>query len=556
MKHLHYLFLYLFCVSCTQKGNDILSTAWETVEKDPQQVISLLDTCSFSRPSHRAQRAWLLSRAYDKCDINIADDSLIMQAVKYYKRTRNQNMYLRSLYCLGRVQLNAGDSYNAMMSFEQTADLARERKDWFWLGLSARNMADIYNDSYCLDKCIQCEKESVYAFTQSGDSLYLAYEQLELARSYHSMGKEIPRDSLLSILLNQPINNHLLLGEIHKTQARAYYLRSYPLYEEAYKHYMLCPREIMRTSDWCNLLVILAGMGKSQDDYTLSLFNQISAIANSSHEMPGIQAKYALYRYHRHAGNYNAALSSFEKAVAYQDSLLRQKIQQSLVLNQKEYYKHKSEKERNLRQMISVFSILGALLLLFAILLLIQRTRQKRKQVEVALSQIDEIQKKYDRLSQDSLQKEIDTLSQLAEDYYNSDDKRQQQSIITHFKNKLDAFRDFDAELSFLEKDINIYRNQAMEHFRAEFPGMSKHAYKMAVVFFAGLPNSLIGLLMNKTTPTVRTERSQLRKKIAGSTAIHKEDYLNLLDSYQRASPSRGAGAGPVAQEAHRGSWS
>ena len=206
--------------------------------------------------------------------------------------------------------------------------------------------------------------------------------------------------------------------------------------------------------------------------------------------------------------------------------------------------------------MISVFSILGALLLLFAILLLIQRTRQKRKQVEVALSQIDEIQKKYDRLSQDSLQKEIDTLSQLAEDYYNSDDKRQQQSIITHFKNKLDAFRDFDAELSFLEKDINIYRNQAMEHFRAEFPGMSKHAYKMAVVFFAGLPNSLIGLLMNKTTPTVRTERSQLRKKIAGSTAIHKEDYLNLLDSYQRASPSRGAGAGPVAQEAHRGSWS
>jgi hypothetical protein len=280
-------------------------------------------------------------------------------------------------------------------------------------------------------------------------------------------------------------------------------------------------------------------MGKSQDDYTLSLFNQISAIANSSHEMPGIQAKYALYRYHRHAGNYNAALSSFEKAVAYQDSLLRQKIQQSLVLNQKEFYKQKSEKERHLRQMISAISILGSLLLLSGILLLIQRTRQKRKQVEVALSQIDEIQKKYDRLSQDSLQKEIDTLSQLAEDYYNSGDKRQQQSIITHFKNKLDAFRDFDAELTFLEKDIDIYRNQAMEHFRAEFPGMSKHAYKMAIVFFAGLPNSLIGLLMNKTTPTIRTERSQLRKKIADSTAPHKDDYLRLLDNYQRENKAR-----------------
>ena len=64
--------------------------------------------------------------------------------------------------------------------------------------------------------------------------------------------------------------------------------------------------------------------------------------------------------------------------------------------------------------MITVFSILGTLLFLSGILLLLQHARQKRKQVEVAMSQIDEIQKRYDRLSQDSLQKEIDTLSQQA----------------------------------------------------------------------------------------------------------------------------------------------
>ena len=528
------ILICILCNACWQKETFILDTAWESVERDPQQFISLLDTCSFSLPSHRAQRAWLLSRAYDKCDINIADDSLIMQAVKYYKRTRNQTMYLRSLYCLGRVQLNAGDSFNAMMNFEQTADMARKSKDWFWLGLSTRNLADIYNNAYCLDKGTQHEEEAVYAFTQSNDSLYLAYEQLALARCYQNIGKYATRDSLLSYLLEQSYRDSLLLGEIYKTQARAYYLRSYPLYEEAYKHYMLCPREVMRTSDWCNLLVILAGMGKANDKYTLSLFDQIGDIANSSHEMPGIQAKYALYRYHKLAGNYHDALSSYERVMEYQDSLTRQKIQQSLVLNQKEFYKQKSEKERNLRQMITVFSILGTLLFLSGILLLLQHARQKRKQVEVAMSQIEEIQRKYDRLSQDTLQKEVDTLSQLAEEYYESGNKRQQQSIIAHFYKKLEAFRDFNSELTFLEKDINTYRNQAMEHFRAEFPGLSKHTYKMAVVFFAGLPNSLIGLLMNKTTPTVRTERSLLRKRISDSSAPHKADYLKLLDNYQR----------------------
>ena len=529
----------LLCEACRPEGKSILDTAWETVEKEPQKVIDLLDTCSFSRPSLRAQRAWLLSRAYDKCDINIADDSLIMQAVKYYKRTHNQTMYLRSLYCLGRVQLNAGDSYNAMMSFEQTADLARKRNDWFWLGLSTRNISSIYNNAYCLEKGTQFAEESVHAFTQNGDSLYLAYAQLILARNYQNISKYSARDSLLSLLLNQHFQDSLLVGEIHETQARALYLRSYPLYEEAYQHYMLCPREIMKISDWCNLLVILSGMGKAQDHYTLSLLNQISRIASNSDDWSKSQARYALYRYHKHAGDYKTALSSFEKVVAYQDSLTREKIQQSLVFNQKEYYKLKSEKERNLRQTITVFSILGTLLLLSCILLLIQRIRQKRKQVEVALSQIEEIQGKYDRLSQDSFQKEIDTLSQLAVEYYESGDKRQRQVIIAHFNNKLEAFRDFNAELTFLEKDINIYRNQAMEHFREEFPGLSKHTYKMAIVFFAGFPNSLIGLLMNKTTPTVRTERSLLRKKIADSTAPHKDDYLKLLDSYQRENKAR-----------------
>lgn len=542
MRHTSYIPIILLCLilsACRPEGKSTLDTAWETVEKDPQKVIDLLDTCSFSRPSLRAQRAWLLSRAYDKCDVNIADDSLIMQAVKYYKRTHNQTMYLRSLYCLGRVQLNAGDSYNAMMSFEKTADMARKRSDWFWLGLSTRNLADIYNDSYCLDKCVQCEEEAAYAFSQSGANLYLAYEQLELARSYHSIGKEAARDSLLYLLLKQSFKDSLLVGEIHKTQARAFYFRRYPLYEEAYQHYMLCPREVMKTSDWCNLLVILSGMGKAQDHYTLSLLNQISRIASNSDDWSKSQARYALYRYHKHAGDYKTALSSFEKVVAYQDSLTREKIQQSLVFNQKEYYKLKSEKERNLRQTITVFSILGTLLLLSFILLLIQRIRQKRKQVEVALSQIEEIQGKYDRMSQDSFQKEIDTLSQLAVEYYESGDKRQRQVIIAHFNNKLEAFRDFNAELTFLEKDINIYRDHAMEHFREEFPGLSKHTYKMAIVFFAGFPNSLIGLLMNKTTPTVRTERSLLRKKIADSAAPHKDDYLKLLDSYQRENKAR-----------------
>lgn len=528
------ILICILCNACWQKETFILDTAWESVERDPQQVISLLDTCSFSLPAHRAQRAWLLSRAYDKCDINLTSDTLIMRAVKYYKRTHNQAMYLRSLYCLGRVHLNAGDSYNAMMSFEQAADMARERDDWFWLGLSVRNLADIYAKDYLTEKSVRCEEEAVRSFMNSGDSLYLAYERLALARAYHFNGNDTQCDSLLSFLLVQSYQDSMLVAEIHKTKARTLIERKYPQFEEAFNHYQLSCDSVLDMHDYCNIYLALASMGRAQEPQALSLQKQIEALADSPDDNNRAQANYAIYSYSKRIGDYKASLLTFEKIVEYQDSLFMKKIQQSILANQKEHYKMQSIQERDLRQMITVISVLGTLLLFSAILLLLQRTRQKRKQAEVAMSQIEEIQRKYDRLSQDTLQKEIDTLSQLAEEYYESGNKRQQQSIIAHFYRKLEAFRDFNSELTFLEKDINTYRDQAMEHFRAEFPGLSKHTYKMAVVFFAGLPNSLIGLLMNKTTPTIRTERSLLRKKISDSTAPHKADYLKLLDNYQR----------------------
>ena len=98
----------------------------------------------------------------------------------------------------------------------------------------------------------------------------------------------------------------------------------------------------------------------------------------------GVQTKFALYRYHKLAGDYKEALPYYEKVMHYEDSLLCEKIQQSLVFNQKEYYKQESEKEHNLRRTITALSVMGALLLLAGILLLVQRTREKRKQVEMA----------------------------------------------------------------------------------------------------------------------------------------------------------------------------
>lgn len=531
--------LFILCCACENKDKTLLSSAWSIVETNPGRVISMLDTCSFRGPSQRAQRAWLLSRAYDKCDIIITSDSLINQAVNYYRHSHNQTMYLRSLYCKGRIQLNAGDSFLALETFEKVADMARKRKDWFWLGLSARNMADIFTEAYCTDKALQCEKEAVFAFSQSGDSLYLSYEQLALARCYHNNRQTSKCDSILAHMFSQTYTDSVLLAEIHKTQARTLIERRRPLYKEAYQHYMMTDNAIMEIHDWCNLLPILATMGEGYDNYTLSLHKQLSDLATRSDDITSAFVNSSEYLYYKILGDYKSSLSSLERLIQYQDSLTQRNIQQSLVLQQKDYYKRLSIEEQRKRMTVLAYSIIGAILALIGLSMLMQRNKLQRGHIETALAQLEETQSMYDRLAKDSFQQQIDMLSQLAEEYYYSADRAQQNAFYLHFKKKLEAFRTFNAKLDFLEKDINIFKNQAMSLFREEFPSLSLHGYKMATVFFAGLPNPLIGLLMNKSTPTIRTERSQLRKTIFESNAPHKEMFLTLIDDYQRGVAGR-----------------
>ena len=80
-----------------------------------------------------------------------------------------------------------------------------------------------------------------------------------------------------------------------------------------------------------------------------------------------------------------------------------------------------------------------------------------------------------------------------------------------------------------LERLVNMYQDDAMNHFRREVSLADESDYRRVCYFFAGFPIQAIAWLMDEKVENVYQRRLRLRKFIASSVFTHKELYERLL---------------------------
>ena len=79
-----------------------------------------------------------------------------------------------------------------------------------------------------------------------------------------------------------------------------------------------------------------------------------------------------------------------------------------------------------------------------------------------------------------------------------------------------------------LERLVNMYQDDAMNHFRREVSLADESDYRRVCYFFAGFPIQTIAWLMDEKVENVYQRRLRLRKFIASSVFTHKELYERL----------------------------
>ena len=119
-------------------------------ESDPKAALELIDSIQpekYNTPKLKALYSLVKSQALDKNLILLNSDSIISVARQYYEDSPDKYHRMKSEYYYGMINLNSEKLDTALLAFLKAYDLGEEIKDYFWQGMAASRIAEIFNNN-------------------------------------------------------------------------------------------------------------------------------------------------------------------------------------------------------------------------------------------------------------------------------------------------------------------------------------------------------------------------------------------------------------------------
>ena len=171
------LIFFLICFSVSSYSKDIavgvkLDSAEAFMESAPDKslkIIESIDRASLKSRRLKARFALLYSMALDKNYIDIANDSIIAPAIKWYKNHGTADEKIRMNYYTGITYYNAGRMEAAMDWFINADKYAEQATDERLLGRLYKAQSLIYADNFNHDLALACAKKSAEHYLAAKD---------------------------------------------------------------------------------------------------------------------------------------------------------------------------------------------------------------------------------------------------------------------------------------------------------------------------------------------------------------------------------------------------
>ena len=121
-------------------------------------------------------------------------------------------------------------------------------------------------------------------------------------------------------------------------------------------------------------------------------------------------------------------------------------------------------------------------------------------------------------------------LDGLASAFFESHDTPHEQKRI--YLRVRDSINDFSSETASrqLEALVNNYSSNLMEHFRSDFPSLSKAQYRLALYLFCGFSLQSISVFTGSSLRNLYVYKSRLKSVISNGDCSRKDDYLSFFN--------------------------
>lgn len=545
------VYLILLPVACRNQEDARVHQVWSFIQEHPDSALSILNDYSlhsFNKVCSRAEFALLKSIALDKNYIDITSDTLIRVALDYYDRKGNARERMLSWYYLARVQDNAKDFNNAIVSLSRAEEYLAKAEEPYYEGLIHMERESLYNRTHNNTEALVEAKRGMDAFESIGESKqariarrrvgldYLANQDFKGADSiFLSMASDKDADSLYradgyfhfarsKVLQNDYVNALILFetgitqykGRLSREQAGAY---AYALYMD----------------------------GRKDEGKAL-----LARLAQGSSKQTKAVVSYYRYLIDQEEGDYRKALQYVNNTMGTEDSLARLTMEQSVIKTQREYQQKNRElyqAQAEMRKLsIIALMILLVLLIWIAITILLYISRRNNQKVaalvsaeEEAKSLLKQINQQNEDLSDQLSQtrkkyiaaykKRFSKIAHLSETYYTTSGMKDGRDIVYREVSELASFIAKDAHtFRQLERNINSNLSNAMALYREEFPGLEEKEYRFVGYLMAGFPASTIALLTGLSTSNVYVKKMRLLASISSSDVPDKQHFVMVLE--------------------------
>ena len=527
----------------------------------PDSVLTVLTATDMPRwGERRALYALLTVQAQDKSYIDVADDSLISVATRYYDRKGLPLRCLQAFYYHGRVYANAGHRHEAMAAYSHAKDFVPEVDAPYPVGLLYNQLGVLYGNDYDYPRALEYMENALNHYEKAGKERLQYMAKLEIGNCHFNMHNFSLADSLYnevltwseanndSYIMYRTLNSLLRLYDATgNTEALDAFLNTYPLdavAQNSTTYGVIAYHHVMKND-------------KAAAEETLS---RAWAASKTSNDTSYLHHK--SYQIYKTAGRTDKALSHHEWLLAIQDSIARVTLQQPLMVIQLDHYQNRLEMEKlrnlNYRYLMAVAALIIFIVAIALWALYRERFRRKDELIHQYMdaanqlsrtlySKDEELCRVTDALQRqtadtDSMQQRIVSLfreqyrvlDELCVAYYeNTFDKKKQENI---FGKVSDTIRTFASEEGYakLESVVNDCRSEVMELLRREFPAFKESDFRLLCYFCAELSVQSISLLTDNTPEKLWVYKGRLIKRIKSSDAPNKDIILAQIPQRKR----------------------
>jgi len=545
-RYLPLICILLLASSCDHRpslAERILRKAEALVEQHPDSALALLD--SIQNPldlakEQRYQYILLQVQAKDKNYEDIASDTLIFKAKKYYSETGDlHKAALSSLYS-GRV-LQAQKKYEqAMTACLDAENYSGQIQNDNLNGLIQSSIGKVYYDQLLKNEAISRFKlaseyfhrsenyrNEIVSFNQIGncfliqgenDSAFVYYRKgLLLADQYRLVNEQADIRQSIGVAYRQ-------IGDLHQAKV-------------SFKEALGFPVDSLEQARLYYNLAQVFNKGDQPDSARYYLEQSLDRLPekNDNHLAANIYKIWSLIEEKDKA--YPAALAHHKLYSKYLASILDENKSKAVLEIQGKYdfqlLQNHNEQLRNDRQRISLIALLLLLFIIILFLFFSRWSMQNKKELleaEQKIYQLKELARSFNEKEssfRSILLKHFGILKKVAllEGYLREEEKKKAQHFIGKF-NEI-VYGQENPDWGTLYRLMNDSHDGIFDRLKEKFPQLDEPEFRICCLSYAEFSNTEIAILLNYHVNSIQMKKSIIRKKIGVKSFGNIRDFLD-----------------------------